>query len=468
MITVFHANQPRLRAFLALVQTLVVLASCMGADKEAQKSAVYEAPNREPTPAETLMLEYLNRFRADPSAEADRIAPPGKQGGGVDWKMFRDEMKALKPAQPLVFSLELLDAARKHSHYMILNSMTHVEDPDKPGFVAGGFGERCTKAGYKGFAGGEDCFRDPGDPWGCHVGFVVDSGGDGPGGMQAGRGHRSNMINGGFHEIGLGAVPHGNSLSTTHDLGSRKGRSAGGVVYIDLNGNSFYDIGEGLGNIAIVCSDGKETKTWASGAFSMDLKGAQAVTLTAELEGEKFSKTFPAGNENIKFDWLVPAAIPLKKADKLLSALDAIADTESPKYFQAVIALYAGTQGLYLDAPRKTRIAGLTKNAGPQLDAAQKTVQEALADGDATKLQKAVAESRKPFRGTIADAWFTDAELFGRLKQGAANFEKQATQSKTAIKERKQFAAMLEEAGTNIVTTHFKQELAALIAKTRG
>jgi len=459
----------RISAFALIIMAFVFhvdAADNKPADK-TPKPGVYEAPDREPTPAETLMLEYLNRFRADPSAEADRIAPAGKSGGGVDWKMFRDEMKALKPAQPLVFNLELLDAARKHSHYMILNGLTHVEEPEKTGFVAGSFGERCTKAGYKGFAGGEDCFRDPGDPWSCHTGFVVDNGA-GPGGMQPGRGHRGNMINGGFREIGLGAVPHDGHLSTTHDLGSHKGRVAGGVVYIDANGNNFYDIGEGLGNITISSSDGKEVKTWKSGAFVLELKGTQGVTLTADLDGEKFSKTFPAGTDNVKFDWIVPVEIPLKKADKLLAAVDAITDANSPKYFSALLALYMGAENLYVDAPRRSRIAELTKDVGPQLAAAQQTVLDALSDGDLSKFQKALADSRKAYRNTAADAWFSDAELFSRLKQGVENYEKQAAQTKPSPKDRKQFASLLEEAGAKLATTYFKQELAALVAKTRG
>jgi hypothetical protein len=462
-----------LSVFVAVVFCAI---SARGADNAKPKTAVpdkpakgvYENSDREPTAAETLMLEFLNRFRADPSAEADRIAPAGKSGGGVDWNMFRSEMKALKPAQPVVFNLELLDAARKHSHYMVLNTMTHVEEADKTGFWGASFGDRCTKSGYKGFAGGEDCFRDAGDPWGCHSGFVVDAGAGGTGGMQPGRGHRANMINAGFKEVGLSGVPHDGRLSTTHDLGSRGVRFAGGVVYIDLNDNKFYDIGEGLGNIEIKSSDGRDVKTWKSGAFTLELKGKEAITLTAEMDGEKFTKTFPAGAENVKFDWVVPVEIPLKKADKLISAVEAISDAESPKYFAAAVALFLGSQDLYMDAPRKAKAAEFTKNVGPQLSEAQNAVLEALNENDASKLQKALTDRRKPYRGTAADAWFNDAELIGRLKQGVANYEKQAALAKPSPKERKQFAQQVEDAGAKITTSQFKAELSTLVAKARG
>ena len=134
----------------------------------------------------------------------------------------------------------------------------------------------------------------------------------------------------------------------------------------------------------------------------------------------------------------------------------------------AAVALYLGSQDLFMDAPRKTRAAELTKNIGPALAEAQKSVLDALEDGDQSKIQKAVGDARKPYRGTAAEAWFNDAELIGRLKQGYANFEKQAASAKPSPKERKQFAAQLEEAGSKMTTSQFKAELSTLVAKARG
>src|SRR4029077_13684302 len=113
----------------------------------------YEPPDREPTPEETLIVELMNRFRANPSAEADLIAPPGNSGGSVDWKMFRDEMKALKPMPPICFNLGLLDAARKHSYYMVHNGLTHDEVAGKIGFSGAGPGDRIKLCGLKGGGG---------------------------------------------------------------------------------------------------------------------------------------------------------------------------------------------------------------------------------------------------------------------------------------------------------------------------
>ena len=63
---------------------------------------------------------------------------------------------------------------------------------------------------------------------------------------------------------------------------------AGGVIYIDKDGDNFYSIGEGLGGVTIKSSDGACTTTWKSGAFELDLRGEGPVTLTAEYSGHSF------------------------------------------------------------------------------------------------------------------------------------------------------------------------------------
>src|SRR5262245_35531168 len=290
----------------------LVLAGLTALPLPAQQASkgTYEPPDREPTPEETLILEYLNRFRADPVAEADLIAPPTRKGEGVDWKMFHDEMKQLKPMPPMVMNLDLLDAARRHSYYMILNGLTHDEVPGRPGFYGASPADRIKQSGFKGGGWAENAFAGSGGPYDSHQAFIVDAGA-GPGGMQPARGHRRNMM-GASREIGPGAVANGRGLSVTHDFGSREIRCAGGVVYIDANGNNFYDIGEGVGQVTISSSDGGSITTWKSGGYTLDLKGQRDVVLTATMGGERFTKAFPAGKDNVKFDWIVPKEIPLK------------------------------------------------------------------------------------------------------------------------------------------------------------
>jgi hypothetical protein len=376
-----------MKTFSALLLTLVLAVQ--------QGKGPYEPPDREPTPEETLILEYMNRFRANPLAELEIIAPPGKSGGGVDWKMFREEMKQLKPMPPMVFNLDLLDAARKHSYYMVLNGLGHDETPGKAGFYGAAPGDRIKLSGFKGAGWAENAFAGSGGPWDSHEGFIVDAGA-GPGGMQPNRGHRKNMMSG-HREVGPGGVPNGKGLSVTHDFGSRDVRMAGGVVYVDANGNNFYDIGEGVGQVTISSSDGGAVTTWKSGAYELDLKGQKDVVLTATWGGEKFTKTFPAGKDNVKFDWIIPKEIPLKAADKLIEAAEKSKD--GPRQFAAAVALLVGSRALYLDAERRKKVQELTHEVSAQLDEAEKAVGEALKDAEGAGLKKVIDEQRKPFRG---------------------------------------------------------------------
>lgn len=431
----------------------------------------FKPGDREPTPQETLILELINRFRADPKAEAALLAPPGKEaatnpGGAVDWKMFVDEMNALKAAPPLVFNLDLLDAARRHSNYMIQNDMTHVEDPAKPGFYGVNFGDRCTKSGYKGFASGENAFRDPPNIKASHSGFVVDNG-EGPGGMQPTRGHRTNMMNAEYREVGCSAVPHGKSFTVTHDFGIRKTRLVGGVVFTDRNSDSFYDVGEGLGGVTIKSSDGASTMTWKSGAFALDLKGEGSVTITAEYLGQSFSQKFDAGKNNIKFDWRVPEKLALERADQLLAAVEKVKDPKSIPYQNAILSLYLGLHGVELDAERTKRIESLTATAGPELETHQNAVLDALKNYDKT-FAKTLEEHRKHYRGTVVEAWFQQAEMVANAKYSAMVLDVQRDENpRTFPANRKALITQIESLEKQITYPVFKQEIAELLANLR-
>ena len=216
----------------------------------------HQAPYPEPTAEEVAILDYMNRFRADPSGEADRINSasdlPGFFWKGVDRAMFTAEVKALKPAPPLVFDLQALKAARQHAHYMIVNNiLTHVQKAGSPGFTGKSFSDRMKVAQFKGSPGGENAFRDAGNAWQSHAGFIIDFGPGGPGGMQKGRGHRRNMISTNFNVVGPSALPHSNRFSVVHNFGKVKGRFVGGVIYTDRNKNGAFDPGEQFPNVQI-------------------------------------------------------------------------------------------------------------------------------------------------------------------------------------------------------------------------
>jgi len=196
----------------------------------------------------------------------------------------------------------------------------------------------------------------------------------------------------------------------------------------------------------------------------MTLKGQGAVTLTASIDGEKLTKAFPAGGDNVKFDWAVPVSVPLKKADRYLAAVEKAGEAGSAKHTTALINLAFGTRDLYVDAERKAKIGELTATVAPELDGHQKAVLDAL-QSDAAGLQKILDEHRKPYRGSEADAWFADAEVLAKLKRGVAAFVKNPAADERA---RKQMAQMLEETGKKMKTFAFRADVDALVSKVKG
>lgn len=398
----------------------------------ALDAAVYQAPSPEPTADEVQIVELMNRFRADPKAEAARILALKGQywhPADVDWTMFQTEMAAIPAQPPLVIDLEALASARRHSFYMIHNGLCHDEVEGKEGFVAKGFAERMKAAGFGGAPGGENCFRDSKDAVNSHFGFIVDFGKGGPGGMQPDRGHRTNMARAGINVVGAGAVPlsDGKGLSVTHNLGTVKGRFAGGVVYVDKNRNGAFDPGEGRGGVTVATADGKATTlTWASGGFTLRLPGEAATAVVVSNGAQKYQVAAPAGSANVALSWAIPPEEDLKQADKMISEVEAIADTPAnqTRRFKALVNLHLATAVLCLDPPRAAKVQALTGAVAAQLAEAKTAVLAAADLPDAAKARPAVDAGLKTFAGTAAEAWFKEGDTWTKAATAVANVEK--------------------------------------------
>lgn len=130
-------------------------------------------------------------------------------------------------------------------------------------------------------------------------------------------GHRANLLNGGFSEVGLGfqvgEYQGWQGAFVTEDF-ARVGstRFLTGVAYADTDSDRFYDPGEGLGGVTVtaVSSTGATytAQTYGSGGYDMALPtGSYAVTFSGANIAAS-SRHVDVGAANVKLDLVNPAA----------------------------------------------------------------------------------------------------------------------------------------------------------------
>ena len=282
--------------------------------------AVYERlePRRlmsavEPTAAEQYMLELVNRARANPATEAASLNIDLNEGLSPG---------TISPAakQPLAFNPDLISAAREHSTWMIQNNtFAHNEGSVDPG-------GQMSAAGYP-FTGSYS--------WGQNISFAgeapqvppvnatvaqeendlfVDS-------SEPGRGHRLNILDPDFKEIGIGVetgtFQNYNSVLTSQDFAYESGNSfLTGVAFVDTVHTHFYAPGEGLGGVTITATRQSDqmaftTTTWSAGGYTLALlPGTYNVTATGTGLGTVTVNNVVMGSQNVEEDFTPGAAPP--------------------------------------------------------------------------------------------------------------------------------------------------------------
>lgn len=276
-------------------------------------SALQEWSIGTPTDEEQYYLELVNRTRADPAWEAARLAQTADPDVLSAYSYFKVNLTAMSNAiaslpavPPLAMSRVLADVARDHTKFMFNNQ---VQTHDQNGVS---LGTRATTAGYDWIALGESVYSYADSVYHGYAGFEVDWG-DGPSsldGMQNPPGHRVNNHSTRFREVGIGVVlgtngPVGPQL-VTMDFGDRPSAAPlmTGVVYYDLNGNHFYDPGEGVGGVRVdVSGSGFFATTSASGGYAVPCSnGVVLVGFSApELPTTNLARTV-SGGKNVKAD----------------------------------------------------------------------------------------------------------------------------------------------------------------------
>ncbi len=249
----------------------------------------------DPTAQEVVLLELINRARADTAAEVARLTSttdPDVLSAvsffGVNFTTMAAQFATLTPSvQPLAMNGRLLAAARLHSQDMLANVFQgHVSssNPPAPNQPYDDMGERLKRQGYDFSTAAENVYAFAKSPWHAHAGFNIDWG-YGTGGMQDPPGHRLANHNGSFREHGIGAIACTNSsgsqdvgpLLVTQNFGTAPGGGQPlitGVTYLDGDNDGFYDEGEALPGIRVDV-DGSSFYSFSSthGAYAVPVPG---------------------------------------------------------------------------------------------------------------------------------------------------------------------------------------------------
>jgi Ca2+-binding RTX toxin-like protein len=273
-----------------------------------------------PSNDEQYLLELINDARMNPMGDAARyissytplVSPdPNIQSAlnffNVSGSALLAQYSALTPVQPVAWSETLATAARGHDAAMIAaDQQSHQTQGEAS------LGQRATNAGYVGWSlVGENVYAYSLNPLYGHAGFMVDWG-TGPGGMQSPPGHRDNVMNGEFREVGVAIVAETNPATevgpqvTTTDFGVRfsGGAIVLGVAFADTNGDGFYTPGEGrpgltatIGAATVANGDagGYTLQTAATGVQNVVLSGGG-------LAGAVVAQVTLSSSSNIKLD----------------------------------------------------------------------------------------------------------------------------------------------------------------------
>ena len=279
----------------------------------------------DPTHLEQLLLEYTNRCRANPYADILRIVNGNDarinnalNAFNVDKNELTKDFSTYSPKPPLAFNEKLITAARNHSTHMAINNYQgHGDYPNGPTTLA----ERLTAVNYTYSYAGENVYAYAYSPWHAHAAFVVDWG------VQD-LGHRIITLDLGertdFREIGIGIIEENISTTTvgplvvTQEFGLDNDQVAfiTGVVYLDANENSAYDLNEGLANVQVTPDRGDYyALTSTSGGFAVPIalhSGTYTLTITRP-DIAPMQATVQIASQKIKVDF--PYSLTTRKGE---------------------------------------------------------------------------------------------------------------------------------------------------------
>ena len=299
-----------------------------------------QSQNTGPTGEVQLMLELINRARMDPPAEGIRLAASTDRDIIGAYRFFNVDLNALvrdftgyPPRPPLAMNALLRAAAFRHSDDMLANNYQgHV------GTDGTDVGDRVTDTGYEWMSLAENVYSYGKSIEYSHAGFVVDWG-------VPDLGHRHSTLEYDreprYVEIGisilhtsgtqLSRAKRGEEFPVSPGMLQQQINNVGplvvtivfgrmfnvvpillGVVYDDRNGNQFYDVGEGLGQVNIsLPALNLSVATDAAGGYAIPIptSGDWMVEASGGLLSGPVQKMFHIDTTNVKVDFLLQEAV---------------------------------------------------------------------------------------------------------------------------------------------------------------
>ena len=309
------------------------------------------ADNRHPNAHEQQLMWLMNRARSNPTAEGiwfatihDRYYPfidrcsrladdvdfcyvaGAMDNWRVDLDLLQHEFVDYDSKPPAAFDVRLYNAAKAHSDYLIrIDGQAHTgqfDRVDDQNFsysrARGNVFSYALNANYG------------------HAAFNVDwgpDGGDGSG-MQSPRGHRLAImaIDGDYSNVGYAVVAEsdsktdvgplvitGNYCEANTAVLNHYNRFLVGTVWSDVDGDDFYDPGEGVGGVTVMPDHGAYyAVTSDAGGYAVPIaqQGIYKVTFSGggRALSEDVVKTVRIANESVLLD-LVTDSKPDFSAD---------------------------------------------------------------------------------------------------------------------------------------------------------
>ncbi len=252
---------------------------------------------------EQLVLELVNRARANPTAEAARFGinlNEGLPAGTIP----------TTAVQPLALNNSLQSSIQGHLQDMINNDFfSHTGSNNstvQSRIEASGYTSWNTIGENLAYRTSSSALNVESTVTALHQGLFVDAG-------ITGRGHRVSILNPNFEEAGSGVRTGDfnglNAVFIGHDFGARAGNAflTGVVINDQVSANNFYNIGEGLSGVSIVVKSGvttiASTTSNTAGGYQIQVPaGTYQVTFSAAGWNRPITKTFTISDKNVKID----------------------------------------------------------------------------------------------------------------------------------------------------------------------